>query len=267
MQGARGRAAEPVSITRFRVRHCGEGKAAIQEVKYNGVSTYCFRCGESIWEPREPVLRAPAPEPRQDQPCPPDVGDEWPAHAVAWLAALGFGRYERERLFQCYWNEHFDRIVFPLNNGFWTARAVADPRRGRFAPPDTRVKWLSGLYGRARCVQEYGAMAGNTRVPVVLTEDILSAAKIGLSGAPVVAIPCLGTLPSPAVMARAAEAPMTVWWLDPDDAGIRMARQGNKRLAALGLDTRIMFNRVGDQDPKYLEAEEIRRRLSSMTQP
>lgn len=247
---------------RARVNHCGADKSAIQEVKYNGVSTFCFRCGKSEWEPREPILRPPAVEPRRDSPCPPDMGDSWPAHAVAWLAALGFGRYER-RILGCYWSEQYQRIVFPLSPRYWTARAVHDPKDRQ---PDSRVKWLSSLHGRAQCVKEYGALAGNTRVPVVLTEDVLSAAKIGLSGAPVVTIPCLGTLPSPAVMARAAEAPLTVWWLDPDEAGQRMARLGSKRLSALGLDSRIMTTYPAhDKDPKYLDGWTIRERLACHT--
>jgi hypothetical protein len=186
-----------------------------------------------------------------------------PGHAVAWLAALGFGRYERKRLLRCYWSERVQRIVFPLDAGFWTARAVAERPDRR---SDGRIKWLSGLHGRDKCVEEYPGPRGTTgrHLPVVLTEDLLSAAKIGLSGAPVVAIPCLGTLPSPAVMARAAEAPLTVWWLDPDPAGQRMSRQGNTRLSALGCRSTIMFTRVGDQDPKYLEPDEIRRRLASL---
>jgi DNA primase len=134
---------------------------------------------------------------------------------------------------------------------------------------DTRPKWLSGLYGRQHCVQEYihptlGSL-DNGELPCVLTEDILSAAKIGLSGAPVAAIPCLGTLPSPAVLARAAESPLVIWWLDPDAAGQRMALKGNSRLAAIGLDSRIMLTHPSDQDPKYLDAATIRRRVSSLT--
>lgn len=248
-----------MSLTRFRVKHCGDGKAAIREVKYNGISTYCFRCGESLWEPREPQLRPPAVEPRQDRGPPRDKADPWPLHATAWLARLGFGRYERESVLRCYWSEEAQRIVFPLREGYWTARAVETGGRRGVYPP--RVKWLSGFHGRDKCVQEYVHPAN---LPVVLTEDLLSAAKIGLSGAPVVAIPCLGTLPSPAVMARAAMAPRTVWWLDPDAAGQRMARQGNARLEAVGVISEIMHTYDGDQDPKYLDPDEIKRRLSSL---
>lgn len=252
-------------MSRVRVNHCGEGKAAIQEVKYNGISTYCFRCGESVWEPREPVLRPPPEEPRQDTGPPPDDSDPWPRHATAWLAQMGFGRYECAQVLKCYWNERAKRLVFPLHNGFWTARALDTEVKGPsyFRQPE-RIKWLSALHGRDRCVQEYTPDGlQHPDWPVVLTEDLLSAAKVGLN-AKVTAIPCLGTLPSPAVMARAAEAARTIWWLDPDDAGVRMARQGNNRLSAIGLDSRIMFTTALDRDPKYLSPEEIRRRLSSL---
>ena len=241
-----------------RVKHCGEDKAAIQRVGYNGISTFCFRCGESEWEPREPVLRPP-PEPmRTADPAPADTGDDWPGYATAWLAADGFGRHERSTLFQCYWSERFRRIIFPLHAGFWTARAVADPLDRR---PDGRPKWLSGLSGRQQCVQTYGP-ADNTKLPCVLTEDILSAAKISMSSDMVVAIPCLGTLPSAAVLARAAAAPIVLWWLDPDAAGQRMAHRGNRKACALGLTSRVVKSGANDFDPKHLTKTDIQRRLT-----
>jgi hypothetical protein len=255
-----------VSNFRIRVNHCGEGKAAIQETKYNGVSTYCFRCGKSEWEPREPQLRPPPEEPRQDRGPPPDLGEALPSHVVAWLAQMGFGRYECAQVLKCYWNSRSERLVFPLHNGFWTARDMALKQFPYTSAQPKRLKWISALRGREQCVQEYGPahyMAWGD-LPVVLTEDLLSAAKIGLSEAPVVAIPCLGTLPSPAVMARAAEAPTVVWWLDPDAAGQRMARLGNNRLLAVGVNSRIMFTHALDQDPKLLDPDTITRRLSSV---
>ena len=252
-----------MSERRIRVRHCGSTPAAIQSVKYNGISTYCFRCGETVWEPKEPELRRPSEEPPRGMPCPLDNGDPWPAHATAWLAELGFGRYEREQVFGCYWSVRYERIVFPLNSGFWTSRAV-DP------PGSTRPKWLSSLVNRQRCVQEYvstswAAIAHKGPPPVVLTEDILSAAKIALAGASVVAIPCLGTTPSPAVLARAACAPKVMWWLDPDAAGQRQAYIGSRKLLALGVASYIMPTRLDDRDPKYLAPNEINERLACLT--
>lgn len=240
---------------RRRVTHCGTSPAALQTVKYNGISTYCFRCGETVWEPREPELRRPVPQPTLGRDPPKDLGDPWPLPATAWLGQLGFGRYEREQFFGCYWSARFERIVFPLHNGFWTARSLVD-----------KPKWLSSLVGRSGCVQEYVTprLAGASgTLPVVLTEDILSAAKIALADVPFVAIPCLGTLPSAAVLARAATAPRVVWWLDPDKYGQMHALGGSQRLLALGVPSHIMAP-VGldDQDPKYLPTQEIQRRLA-----
>ena len=48
---------------RTRVTHCGATPAALREVKHNGISTYCFRCGATEWEWREPELRRPVEEP------------------------------------------------------------------------------------------------------------------------------------------------------------------------------------------------------------
>jgi len=248
-------------MNKTRVTHCGSTPAAIQSVKYNGISTYCFRCGETVWEPREPELRRPVEEPARGMPCPPNTGDPWPAHATAWMAELGFGRYERAELFGCYWSQRYERIVFPLDAGFWTARAVDQGH-------SYRPKWLSSMVHRQRCVQEYittgGSDPGHT-LPVVLTEDILSAAKVALAGASVVAIPCLGTTPSPAVLARAACAPEVVWWFDPDLAGQRQAYIGSRKLLALGVPSYIMPTTDGDKDPKYLPARQIRERLACLT--
>lgn len=248
---------------RTRVTHCGSTPAAIQTVKYNGISTYCFRCGETVWEPREPELRRPVEEPARGMPCPPNTGDPWPAHATAWMAELGFGRYEREELFGCYWSERYARIIFPLNAGFWTARAVD-------ALGSARPKWLSSLVHRQKCVHEYHPKPQlreelTSCWPVVLTEDILSAAKVALAGASVVAIPCLGTTPSPAVLARAACAPEVVWWFDPDLSGQRQAYIGSRKLLALGVPSYIMPTLSSDKDPKYLPAGQIRERLACLT--
>jgi hypothetical protein len=120
-------------------------------------------------------------------------------------------------------------------------------------------------YAPAWVPDEYATRA---RLPVVLTEDLLSAAKIALSNAPVVAIPCLGTIPSAAVLARASTAPAVVWWLDPDSAGQMRAQRGNRRLLALGINSVIMTTYpAGDQDPKYLAPWTIRERLTCHSSP
>ena len=188
-----------------------------------------------------------------------------PLYLTSWMAELGFGRYEREELFGCYWSERFTRIVFPLAAGFWTARAVDQGRTDR-------PKWLSSLVNRQRCVQEYSPgllhhlLTGGTELPVVLTEDILSAAKVALAGASVVAIPCLGTTPSPAVLARAACAPRVMWWFDPDPAGQRQAYISSRKLLALGVPSYIMpTTDPDDKDPKYLPAGQILERLACLT--
>jgi hypothetical protein len=234
--------------------HCGDSPAALETRKHNGISVYCFRCGETEWTPMEPVLRHYE-EPPRDRPPPPDMGDPWPPEAVAWLARLGFGRWERESVLKAYWSERVRRIIFPMNDGYWTGRAL----------DEGRPKWLSALRGRDTCVQEYTADGHEyPRSAVVLTEDLLSAAKVGLSSPLVTAVPCLGTLPSPSVLARAAEAPRVIWWLDPDGAGQRMAVKGHQKLLALGVRSRIMPTHLVDQDPKYLNPEEIQRRIASL---
>lgn len=241
-------------MNKTRVTHCGSSPAAIRTVKYNGISTYCFRCGETVWEPKEPELRRPSAELVREWPRPEDRGDPWPTEAIAWLASMGFGRYEREQLLGCYWHALYERVIFPLNNGFWTARTVY---KG-----DTRPKWLSGLQGRDRCVQRYPANAGARAC--VLTEDLLSAAKVGLNTPWVVAIPCLGTVPSPAVLAAAAMYDRVAVWLDSDEPGQRGAARIHARLEAVGVESWLIVTPPDEKDAKYLDGQTIRARLACL---
>lgn len=244
---------------RRRVRHCGEDRAALESRGHNGVRLYCFRCGHSGFTPLAPELRRPLPPPTPKLArYPEDAGVPLPVKYRAWLAGMGFGEWERNNLLRVFWSEELQRAVFPASGQFWLARSLSD-----------QPKWLTAPYGRDKCVQVFGpAQPVLSPGVVVLTEDLLSAAKIGNAlrcggVAGTLAVPCFGTSPSPAVLAYAASAGSVVVWLDPDDAGQRAGLRVALRLRAIGRAATVMPTRPGDKDPKLLANEEILCRLHS----
>jgi DNA primase len=88
---------------------------------------------------------------------------------------------------------------------------------------------------------------------IVVTEDILSAFKVGLVGQAACA---LGTSPTPALVRYllSSRKPVSVW-LDPDAAGRRGASKLVKSLRAYGLEP---TNILSARDPKLHTLEQIK---------
>jgi DNA primase len=125
---------------------------------------------------------------------------------------------------------------------FWQARSI-----------DARLpKYLSPPVDRGQVLPRFGAAAS-----VTLTEDLLSAFKIGL----VAEAWCLmGTYANPKLVAQllVRQAPVNVW-LDPDGQGRKAATKVHKQMVAYGINARIIRS---ERDPKLHTFEEIARTLS-----
>lgn len=96
---------------------------------------------------------------------------------------------------------------------------------------------------------------GEAEVPT-LTEDILSAAKIGLVAE---AWAVLGTSVSAHMVSALMKRGRCNVWLDPDAAGRRGAAKITKQLVAYGLEVR---NILSARDPKLHSREEIKEILA-----
>lgn len=246
-----------------RVPHeCGEGPVMLVSRGDFGYRAWCFRCndGGSAPPPQEAlseklarlarqreadaeILRPALPEPRVY------AVDEWPMACRVWMFKAGLGR-DRIGELGAYYHAPSDRVVLPVLEGsrvvFWQARAV-DGRAPKYLAPSADRTTVIPVYGRAPCV--------------TLTEDILSAFKVGIAGHEGWSL--LGTKASAAVVAGLLRrgSPVNVWMdndLGPVNRGQIAAAKIGGRLRAAGL---VVRNIVSPRDPKLMHITEIRELL------
>ena len=161
-----------------------------------------------------------------------------------WLYQAGFSNDEIRR-HGWYWNPRLERVILPVKvDGktiYWQGRGF-DPGLPKALNPTVNREGLVAKYG-------HGGV-------LCLTEDILSAAKVG---AVTEAWALLGTVVTDKVLAAVvARASRVALMLDDDPAGRAGARIASARLALLGLDVKqIYFGR----DPKLVARSEIKNAL------
>jgi hypothetical protein len=244
-----------------RVTHdCGGDRVMLVSRSDTGYRAWCFRCndGGNAPPPEEPlavklarmqrqrtadteILRPELPSPRVY-----DL-DEWPTAHKLWLYRAGLGRNSVSKL-GAFYHPDSDRVVLPVvEDGipvFWQARAV----------DDRTPKYLAPSADRTRVTPRYGAAAS-----VTLTEDILSAFKVGMVGE---GWSLMGTRVSDYVLSMLLERRARVnIWLDNDlppkhriNRGQIAAMKAAKRLRAVGLEVR---NIISPRDPKLMHISEI----------
>jgi len=238
-----------------RVDHdCGPGSTMIVNHKPEAFTAWCFRCGEAGFVPKEPTLaeRVEAMKQRTEgdrlvafsvQPPGPANQDpqSWPKEARLWLYKAGFGNYEIQQL-GFYYHEKSRRVVLPVvQDGrvvYWQARAVEKEHQPKYLGPDT---------DKSRVVPRYGSADH-----IVLTEDILSAAKVGMVSE---GWSMMGTNLFPATLSAIIHSgkPVLVW-LDPDEAGVRGAAKTLRALRSVGVPC---ANVTSKRDPKLHTRREI----------
>lgn len=243
---------------------CGRGKTLQISREGSRYRAWCHRCGEGGSHETVPTMAELAERAARlragdasvrgivpgDVPLPRvlDVRD-WPAPAKLWLYKAGLGASEIARL-GAWYHPPSNRVVLPVLDGsrtvYWQARSVD----GR-AP-----KYMGSPTGRRECVPTYG-----TGACIAVTEDILSAFKIGLVGE---AVSALGTSPSPALVRHLLESgkPVIVA-LDPDTAGQKGAAKLCKALRAYGIK---VTNLILPKDPKLLPRDYLRDALTEASE-
>lgn len=173
--------------------------------------------------------------------------DCWPEGAKVWLYKAGLGRAEIGEL-GVYYHPPSDRVVLPVFEGstavFFQARAYQKGRMPKYLGPTPKPPNLLPRWGRAA-------------VPT-LTEDILSAMKVGIVGE---GWAIVGTSLSAHMVGELLKRkpPCVNVWLDPDPPGRKAAAKICKQLTAYGLTPR---NIVSSVDPKLHSRAEILEYLS-----
>jgi len=242
-----------------RVAHdCGDGRT-LHITRDAGLRAWCYRCseGDSAPPPREStadtlarMARQRAADEAAAHPALPEprvytVAD-WPPGAALWFYRAGLGKAEIGKL-GAYYHPPTDRAVLPVLRAgvavFWQARAWQ---------PGRQPKYLGPAAGKAHVIARYGAAP-----TVTLTEDLLSAFKVGQAGGEGWAV--LGTVVNAAAVVELLRRGQPVrTWLDPDAAGRRGAAKIAKQLRAYGLTVRDV---VSDLDPKLHTLEQIKEQI------
>lgn len=173
----------------------------------------------------------------------------WPNDARVWLYRAGLADGDIGKL-GFYYHPGSDRVVLPGGHpdlGYYQARAYQPGRMPKYIGPTPKPARLLVRFGEAE-------------VPT-LTEDILSAAKIGLVSE---GWAVLGTSVSSHMVAALMKRGRCNVALDPDAAGRRGAAKIVKQLRAYGLTVRnVEFQR----DPKLMPRESLRRVLVEGCEP
>ena len=246
---------------RARVDHdCGPGRTLLITRDERGLRATCFRCNDSGSAPgpaetladklervranssADSTLRTSGTQ----LPTPMVTAlDDWPAPARLWLHKAGLGRAEIGEL-RAYYHPPTDRVVVPVlarpdgTAAFGQARAV-DGRQPKYVSPSVDKGSIVASYG-------------HPDLPPVLTEDLLSAFKVAMTGR-YRGVALLGTRLSSAVLTMLMRYPGRVYVaLDPDRAGRVAAKKVTHQLRAYGL-------RVTDvllpADPKLIHTSDL----------
>lgn len=246
-----------------RVSHtCADDRTMTVSRDSKGASAYCHRCGKVGWLPPPPeslaqkVARiakfregdASLPVDPFTLPYPRDYDPStWPSGARLWLYRAGFSDADIGRL-GIYWHPTSDRVVVPIGTSgdvatFYQARAYQAGRQPKYLGPTPRPSKLVARWGAHK--------------DVCLTEDLLSAIKIGMAGGEGWCL--LGTRITAHQMATLLGRGCTVRvCLDPDGAGRKGAARILSQLHAYGVPC---FDVLFEKDPKLVHVPELRRAL------
>ena len=244
-----------------RVEHdCGEGKTLVVSRTERGTSYWCHRCHDKGWIPAERSLAdriAALTEATEwdgtaqqslELPGPGKMNpQDWPDAPRLWLYKAGFSNDEIRR-HGWYWNPKMERVILPVKvDGktiYWQGRGF-DTARPKALNPTVNREGLVAKYGRGDWI--------------ALTEDILSAAKVGGVGE---AWALLGTVLSYSTALALSEAGRPVLlMLDDDPAGRRGAAEASKTLNLLGVwNKQVYFGK----DPKGVDRSTIKAKAKEL---
>ena len=238
-----------------RVEHdCGDGNTMIVSRNARGISYWCHRCHTKGWLPTERSLAERIAALREateldgtaqqslELPGPGKFDpQDWPDQPRVWLYKAGFSNDEIRR-HGWYWNPRMGRVILPVKvDGktiYWQGRGF-DPARPKAINPTVNREGLVAKYGRGDWI--------------ALTEDMLSAAKVGGVSE---AWALLGTVLSYSTALALSEAGRPVLlMLDDDPAGRRGAAEAAKTLNLLGVrNHQVYFGK----DPKLVSRPVIK---------
>lgn len=245
----------------IRVPHkvCSPCRDMIVTRKQTGVHAYCFRCKESMWYSPESytredlsLIKKKSLDTVSNGKLPDDFTTSIPVEKRVWfykygvtdalISKHGFG-----------YSPSLDRLVMPYYNKSGSLAFM----QMRSNDPTAVPKYVSMV--NTQCMFEVNTLNPLLPEAVVLTEDILSAVKVGQvqTSASLLGTSFLpGYTDSPYINNN--EHTLFILWLDPDKAGKVGSATIAKKLSLLGKRTYVLET---ERDPKCYSKEQIRNLL------
>lgn len=258
--------AQAISVgTKNKVQHlCGDASLVVYH-NVDSWTAWCWRCHTRGWVPKaQPNMRERLARKEQQRkidnelsyqvrppfPASHDLG-AWPVAARLWLYKAGLNA-ELIKSLGAYYHEKTGRVVLPIRDSdgkvvFWQARNPEYPKDGG-------AKYISSSVPRDRIHVHYRGVGSSTAI--CLTEDILSAFKVGESGV-ADGYAVMGTALGQHTIAYLLAAGFTdvYLWFDPDAAGEGARATITKQLRLVGLEP---LSITTPKDPKCYSLVEIR---------
>ncbi|WWO60289.1 DNA primase [Xanthomonas phage SB4] len=247
---------------------CGDPGSLMITKRGAEVTAYCFRCGGTGFHkeretPAERFKRMQAEQEANEfvRGCvsPPEptsrVMTEWPKDLAAYFYTMGIFQQRADEL-GMYYSAAARRVIVPvLEDGepvFWLGRSQT--MKPKWLGPDVKKRGLFAKYGGTR--GKY----------VVLTEDPLSAYKVGLC---CMAWSLLGTKlhNRHALELLKLDRPVVVWLDDDHDhyTGINQGQVAAASIkAALESYGLVVHNMTSPKDPKYYSQYQLQEKLSCL---
>lgn len=255
---------------RIRIECCATDKSLMVSNEAKGYRAYCFRCGprgfvahgdfsiDTLRRRREELAWVQS----RSVVLPKDFSTDIPPSEAVWLYRAGVSHAVAKHYGFGY-SAELRRVVLPVYKdgklaGF-TARSTINER----------PKYIERMVdGNALFVADPAIALPTTDdwpkgsgPDLVLTEDILSAVRVGRCARYVVSL--LGTSASAhqvsSILRRLPQNAQITVWLDPDKAGRSAAYDLQRTLRLQGYEVSLVKS---NKDPKYYSNREIRRLLS-----
>lgn len=272
-----------------KIQCCGSTPSMIVNHTHKGYTGWCFRCSPdegSKFHPhgelsiKQILERREATRELQTSPVilPRDFTTEIPDTGRVWLLKSGISQ-QLSSFYGIGYSKYYNRVILPvLKNGdldAFVARAV-DGEKPKYIARTRNPENALFISNPAVQFPTDAVQGVRSEYDIVLTEDILSAIRVGRF---VASAAVLGTSLSDACIGRIergraanrqnTDVSLAWWepqethlrvavWMDPDAAGKRAA---DKIIKKLELSGRSSVNIRTDKDPKYLSDREILKTL------
>lgn len=253
---------------RIRIECCAKDKSLMVSNEERGFRAYCFRCGprgfiahgdfsiDQLRRRRDEFALLQEAHVR----LPKDFTTEIPPNEAVWLYRAGISTAMAKH-YGFGFSQSLKRVVLPVYRdsaliGF-TARSTINEKPKyieRMQAPSSAI-FTADPATRLPSSEDWPEGSGPD---LVITEDILSAVRVGRISKKCVAL--LGTSASADQLTCLVGASTVAIWLDPDRAGRVAAQKIERTLTLQGYKTKRVRT---ERDPKFYSNREIRRLLSS----